>query len=93
MSTLSLDDKFMVAANNIKNLKKRPSDNELLSIYGLYKQSTIGDNTDPRPSFLDPKGQIKWDAWNKHKGVKQKVAKLTYIDYVHKLSVKYGVNE
>lgn len=35
--------KFEEAAESVKNLKKRPTDNELLELYGYYKQATIGD--------------------------------------------------
>jgi acyl-CoA-binding protein len=35
--------KFDAAANNVKNLKSKPSDNDLLELYGLFKQATVGD--------------------------------------------------
>lgn len=34
---------FQKAAENVKNLKGKPSDEDLLEIYGYYKQATIGD--------------------------------------------------
>lgn len=34
---------FEEAVDRVKNLKESPSDNELLEIYALYKQATIGD--------------------------------------------------
>jgi acyl-CoA-binding protein len=36
--------KFDEAAKSVKNLTKRPSDNELLELYALFKQATAGDN-------------------------------------------------
>ncbi|XP_026688072.1 putative acyl-CoA-binding protein [Diaphorina citri] len=38
-------DKFNQAAEDVKNLKDTPANDELLEIYGLYKQATVGDNT------------------------------------------------
>jgi len=35
---------FNQAADNVKNLTKRPEDEELLELYALYKQATVGDN-------------------------------------------------
>jgi hypothetical protein len=35
---------FNEAAQSVKNLTKRPSDEELLEAYALYKQATVGDN-------------------------------------------------
>lgn len=40
-SLLQVD--FSKAADNVKNLKSKPGDHELLELYGLYKQSTVGD--------------------------------------------------
>lgn len=39
------------------------TDEELLQIYGLYKQGSIGNVNTDRPGFLDLKGKAKWDAW------------------------------
>lgn len=35
--------KFKKAAEDVKNLTKKPTDEELLIIYGLFKQGSIGD--------------------------------------------------
>ena len=40
---------FNQAAENIKKLTKRPEDEELLELYALYKQATIGDNNTGNP--------------------------------------------
>ena len=34
---------FLAAAENAKNLKEKPKDQELLEIYSFYKQATVGD--------------------------------------------------
>ena len=44
------------------------SDDELLMVYSLYKQGTVGDVNTNRPGMLDFKGKAKWDAWEKLKG-------------------------
>lgn len=36
---------FEAAAAEVKTFTKKPSDAELLELYGLYKQATSGDNT------------------------------------------------
>lgn len=36
--------KFEEAAEAVKALTKRPSDEELLDLYALFKQATVGDN-------------------------------------------------
>ncbi|KAL6448333.1 hypothetical protein ACFW04_000343 [Cataglyphis niger] len=86
---MSLDQQFEAAAAAIKELTKRPTNEELLELYALFKQATVGDNTTSKPGMLDLKGKAKWDAWNKKKGTSQEVAKQTYIDYVNQLLEKY----
>ncbi|VDN51752.1 unnamed protein product [Dracunculus medinensis] len=52
----------------VKNLKKKPNDDELLELYALYKQALFGDNTTVKPGLIDFKGCAKWNAWTKKKG-------------------------
>ncbi|GAO48404.1 hypothetical protein G7K_2577-t1 [Saitoella complicata NRRL Y-17804] len=59
---------FTKAAEEVKNLSKKPTDDELLCLYGLFKQATIGDNNTDKPGMFDLKGKYKWEAWNKLKG-------------------------
>ncbi|VDM28290.1 unnamed protein product [Toxocara canis] len=58
---------FETAAAKVNLLKTRPSNDELLELYGLYKQATVGDNTISKP-WIDVKGRAKWDAWEGRKG-------------------------
>ena len=44
---------FEAAVANSKNLSERPDNATLLKIYALYKQATVGDNTEKKPSFSD----------------------------------------
>ncbi|KAH7723657.1 Protein ACBP-1 [Aphelenchoides avenae] len=82
---------FEEAADKVKKLKTSPSNDELLEIYALFKQGTVGDNNTPQPGFLDPKGKAKWNAWNTKKGTSQDDAKKAYIAEVEKLVGKYGL--
>lgn len=36
---------FIQAANDVKSLTSKPSDSDLLTLYGLFKQGVVGDNT------------------------------------------------
>ncbi|XP_060267163.1 acyl-CoA-binding protein isoform X1 [Ovis aries] len=59
---------FDKAAEEVKQLKTKPADEEMLFIYSHYKQATVGDINTERPGMLDFKGKAKWDAWNELKG-------------------------
>lgn len=78
--------KFDAAVANSKNLSERPDNATLLKIYGLYKQSSVGDNADKKPGFGDMVGRAKWEAWNSHKGTSGEDAMQQYIDLIESLS-------
>lgn len=86
---LFLLQKFNAAAEKAKTFTKRPTDEELLKLYALFKQATVGDNNTSKPGMLDLKGKAKWEFWNKQKGKSQDVAKQEYIAFVEKISASY----
>ncbi|VVT55018.1 uncharacterized protein SAPINGB_P004378 [Magnusiomyces paraingens] len=79
---------FLNAVDKVNKLTKRPSDDELLELYGLYKQATIGDNETPKPAIYDLKGKYKWNAWNELQGTSQEEAEKKYIELVEKISAR-----
>lgn len=82
----SLKDQFEAAVANSKSLTERPDNSTLLKIYGLYKQSTAGDNTEKKPGFSDMVGRAKWEAWNGFKGLDADTAMQQYVDLIESLS-------
>ncbi|KAJ8656058.1 hypothetical protein O0I10_008280 [Lichtheimia ornata] len=79
---------FETAAKEVQELKTKPSNDELLKLYALYKQATVGDVNTERPGAFDFKGKAKWDAWNEIKGKSQEEAEKEYIEFVQKLKAK-----
>lgn len=77
---------FEAAAANSKNLTERPDNATLLKIYALYKQGSLGDNTEKKPGFGDMVGRAKWDAWNGLKGTSKDDAMQQYVDLIASLS-------
>ncbi|CAD5210661.1 unnamed protein product [Bursaphelenchus xylophilus] len=83
---------FEEAVEKVKNLKTSPSNDELLEVYALFKQATVGDNTTAKPGLFDLKGKAKWGAWDAKKGLSQDDAKAKYVALYEELAAKYGVN-
>lgn len=81
-----LKSRFEAAVANSKNLSERPDNSTLLQIYALYKQGTVGDNTEKKPGFSDMVGRAKWDAWAKLKGTAGDDAMQQYVDLIESLS-------
>ncbi|XP_003699232.1 acyl-CoA-binding protein homolog [Megachile rotundata] len=86
---MSLDQKFQEAVEAVKTLTKRPTDNEFLELYALFKQATVGNVNTSRPGALDLKGKAKWDSWKSKEGMSQDSAKEAYIKLVDTLLSKY----
>ncbi|ORY90450.1 acyl-CoA-binding protein [Syncephalastrum racemosum] len=80
---------FEKAAADVKNLPKKPSNDELLALYALFKQATVGDNNTERPGMFDMQGKYKWDAWTEKKGLSSEEAEKQYIALVEELKTKY----
>jgi diazepam-binding inhibitor (GABA receptor modulating acyl-CoA-binding protein) len=81
-----LQKQFDAAAANSKNLTERPDNATLLKIYALFKQASVGDNSDKKPGFGDMVGRAKWEAWNGLKGTSNQDAMQQYIDLIESLS-------
>ncbi|XP_069080430.1 acyl-CoA-binding protein [Pleurodeles waltl] len=81
---------FDKAAEDVKLIKTKPSDEDMLLVYALYKQACVGDVNTDRPGMLDFKGKAKWDAWEKQKGKCKEDAMAEYIALVEQLKTKYG---
>ena len=82
---MSLKEEFEAASAQSKQLPQRPSDDDMLKIYALYKQSTNGDVTGDRPGIFDFVGGAKYDAWEELKGKSTDEAMQDYVDLINKL--------
>lgn len=80
-----LDEKFQQAQVEVKTLTSKPSNDDLLTLYSLYKQGSQGNADGKRPGRLDMVNRAKYDAWAKLEGISQDSAKQSYIDTVARL--------
>jgi diazepam-binding inhibitor (GABA receptor modulator, acyl-CoA-binding protein) len=85
-----------MSANNLeeavaltKKFTSKPSNEELLKLYSLYKQATEGDNSDERPGGFDFVAAAKYNSWLALKGKTTEEAANEYIELVNHLSTKY----
>ncbi|MGB3181104.1 MAG: acyl-CoA-binding protein [Cyclobacteriaceae bacterium] len=85
---MELKESFEKAKGHSRELTERPSNEELLKLYALYKQATEGDVSDERPGGFDFKGIAKYDAWAMLKGMSKEDAMRGYITFVESLHQK-----
>jgi diazepam-binding inhibitor (GABA receptor modulator, acyl-CoA-binding protein) len=87
---MAISDDFAAAQLRVKQLSKTPDASELLELYALFKQGTVGDVSGERPGMLDFKGRAKYDAWAGKKGGSKDGAQQSYVALVEKLAAKYA---
>jgi acyl-CoA-binding protein len=87
---MALIDDFNAAVSRSKELTKRPSNEELLDLYALFKQATEGDVSGERPGGFDFKAIAKFDAWTSRKGASKEQAMQDYIALVTTLHQNYA---
>jgi len=79
---------FETAIAESKSLSEKPSNETLLQLYSLYKQSTEGDVSGEAPSNpFDFVNKAKYDAWAALKGKTSEESMQEYVDLVNKLKV------
>ncbi len=88
---MDIETGFKQSAELVKTLKSDPTVEEKQELYGLYKQSTVGNINIDKPWAVQFEASAKWDAWNKVKGMEKDTAMLKYIGVVTKLVEKYGI--
>lgn len=76
---------FEQAQKDVKTLTKKPSNDDLLTLYSLFKQGSSGDVTGSRPGMLDMVRRAKFDAWAGLKGTSTDEAMKKYIAKVKAL--------
>ena len=82
---MDLKTEFETAVGEAKNLLAQSNEN-LLKLYGLFKQATEGDITIEKPSnMFDFKGIAKYNAWEELKGISREDAMKRYIETVKEL--------
>jgi diazepam-binding inhibitor (GABA receptor modulating acyl-CoA-binding protein) len=75
----NLEDEFQHYSRAVKLISNRPPDEDLLVLYGLYKQSTIGDCNTNEPGFFEFTAKTKWNSWNSYKGKGKEESMNLYI--------------
>lgn len=92
----SQSDAFKKAIDDSKKLVSKPSNDELLELYALFK---IGSGEDialaPAPGVFDIKGKAKKNAWQKavDDGNTPESAQKKYVALVEKLKASCGYDE
>lgn len=84
---MTIDMSFVQAQERVRTLRRAPSNADLLELYALYKQASLGDVEGERPGIVDFTGQAKYDAWAGKRGIARESAMQWYVALVERLLV------
>ncbi len=87
---MTLTEKFADAQERVKTLTSRPSNEQLLNLYALYKQATEGDVHGDKPGMFDFKAAAKYAAWESVAGNSADAAMEKYVALVEELLATVG---
>ncbi|ORX80898.1 acyl-CoA binding protein [Anaeromyces robustus] len=85
------DKKFAEAVHIFQNLPQelRPTQEEELEFYGLYKRAVVGQCDIPKPDFFNILALAKWEAWKKLDSLSMLKAREIYVDQLIKLLERF----
>lgn len=89
-----VESRYATAVTTSKTLNQKPSNDELLRMYGMFKYVKEGNAIGNAPNMLwNAAGNYKWHEWQKYDNRDPNEVREEYIAYVNSLVAKYGVAE
>ena len=86
LSNTFLSNTFQRYIQLVKLLPTKPSDSDLLILYGFYKQATVGNCNTAKPNAIfDMKSYRKWNAWKSAENIDKDESMRNYIVKVNDL--------
>ncbi len=85
-----LKTQFDEAVNYIQTAEGdfKPSNDQKLEFYALFKQANEGDVSGKRPGMMDFVGRAKYDAWGKVQGMSSDEAMQKYIGRLEEMKAR-----
>lgn len=85
-SVENLSKEFENAKTRLESSSVQVDNETKLKLYGLFKQSTVGPCSTPKPGLTDFVGRAKWTAWSTLANLSQQDAQKQYIQTVQQLT-------
>ncbi|MCP4470798.1 MAG: acyl-CoA-binding protein [Gammaproteobacteria bacterium] len=83
---MSLTEEFQASVDRMNASSATPGSQDMLKLYGLFKQSKFGDTSDKRPGMTKIRERAKFDAWAGNSGTSKDDAMRKYMDLVDTLA-------
>lgn len=82
---MNLEEEFEAAKVKVTTLPRKPANEEMLDLYALNKQASIGEINIEPPKMFDFVGTVKYNAWKSKSGLSKEEAMKQYIELVNRL--------
>ena len=76
-----------------KPTRGKPTNEEALKLYGLYKQATEGNVKGSQPWKIKYEAHVKWNAWKPFEGKSKEEAQQMYINEFNRQKEAYGIQK
>ncbi|XP_037807098.1 acyl-CoA-binding domain-containing protein 6 [Lucilia sericata] len=86
------DELFTKATQQVQRTHDKLLPNDLLELYGLYKQATVGPCNTSKPGMFSMQARAKWCAWHDLADMPSDKAKELYIEKMKQLDPKWFEN-
>jgi diazepam-binding inhibitor (GABA receptor modulating acyl-CoA-binding protein) len=81
-----MEEQFNEHVARMRSKEPPTSDQDLLILYGLYKQVTIGDCNIAQPWRVQTEQYARWEAWYNYYGMTRAMAMAKYIEKVDEIT-------
>lgn len=86
-----LDLEFTKATEHLQQIHTEQTPNDLLELYALYKQATVGPCNTAKPTIFQMQGRAKWCAWHDLGTMEMAEAKCQYVTKLAQLDPNFEV--
>uniref|UniRef100_A0A1I8MRV3 Acyl-CoA-binding domain-containing protein 6 n=1 Tax=Musca domestica TaxID=7370 RepID=A0A1I8MRV3_MUSDO len=76
---------FTKATQQVQKTHDKIVPNDLLQLYGLFKQATVGECNTSKPNIFNMQARAKWSAWQELGSMSSEEAKKRYVEKVKEL--------
>lgn len=90
---IDIKETFQEAANRVREITSKLTEDQLLLFYGYYKQAVDGPCNRPKPSWYQMAEKQKWQAWSSLDDMGAEEAMRKYIDLLGSIDENWKLNQ
>ena len=85
--TTYIEENFNKSLEKLSTSSKELSSNDQYHLWGLYKQSTVGNNNEDFPRNSSLRKKVMWEAWKDEENKSKLQTMKEFSEYISKLNI------